>query len=53
MKQVVQLYIEGQQVELFGDETISLNQSIKDAKDISKVFTAYSQSFTVPASSTV
>lgn len=52
MKQVVQLYIEGQQVELFGDETISLNQSIKDAKDISKVFTAYSQSFTVPASRT-
>ena len=52
MKQVVQLYIEGQQVELFGDESISLNQSIKNAKDISKVFTEFSQSFTVPASRT-
>ena len=52
MKQVVQLFIDGQQVELFGDESISLNQSIKNAKDISKVFTEFSQSFTVPASRT-
>lgn len=52
MKQVVQLYIDGQQVELFGDESISLNQSIKNANDISKVFTEFSQSFTVPASRT-
>lgn len=45
----VKLYIENQRVDLFDDETISLNQSVKDLKDLSKVFNDFSNSFTVPA----
>ena len=48
--QQVQLYIEGERVELFKDETISLKQSIKDVKDPGKIFTEFSKSFTLPAS---
>lgn len=50
--QVVQLYINNQRVELFDDETISLTQTIQNVKDISKVFTDFSKSFTIPASKT-
>jgi hypothetical protein len=39
-------------IELFDDEKISLTSSIQNINDISKVFTDYSQSFTVPASET-
>ena len=48
--QTVQLYIDNQRLELFDDESIQLTSSIQDVKDISKVFTDYSQSFNVPAS---
>jgi hypothetical protein len=37
-------------IELFDDEKISLTSSIQNVNDISKVFTDYSQSFTIPAS---
>ena len=37
-------------IELFQDEKISLTSSIQNINDISKVFTDYSQSFTIPAS---
>jgi hypothetical protein len=37
-------------IELFDDEKISLTSSIQNINDISKVFTDYSQSFTIPAS---
>ena len=46
----LQLYIEGQEVELFADESITLTQSIQNVKDISKVFVPFTQSFNVPAS---
>jgi hypothetical protein len=46
----VQLYIEGQKVELFEDEQINVTSSVQNISDISKVFTDFSQSFTVPAS---
>jgi hypothetical protein len=39
-------------IELFDDEKISLTSSIQNINDISKVFTDYSQSFTIPASDT-
>ncbi len=39
-----------QQVDLFEDETISVTSKIQDVRDISKVFTDFSQSFTLPAS---
>jgi hypothetical protein len=38
------------QIELFQDETISLTSTIQDINDIGKVFTDFSQSFTIPAS---
>lgn len=39
-------------IELFEDEKISVTSSIQNINDISKVFTDYSQSFTIPASDT-
>ena len=50
--QKVQIYIGGERLELFKDETVSINQSIQNIKDISKIFTEFSQSFTIPASPT-
>ena len=50
--QKIELYIEGQRVELFKDESITITQSIQNVKDIEKVFTAFTQSFSVPASKT-
>lgn len=38
------------QIDLFSDEKISITSSIQNINDISKVFTDYSQSFTIPAS---
>ena len=52
MIRTIQLYIENERVDLFGDEAINITESIKNAKDISKVFTTFSQQFTVPASKT-
>lgn len=50
MRQEIQLYVGGERVELFGNDSISVTESIKNAKDISKVFTTFSQQFSVPAS---
>ena len=50
--QNIELYIEGQRLDLFGDESVSLTQTIKNAKDVSKLFTAFTQTFNVPASKT-
>lgn len=47
---IIQLYIQGQRMDLFSDETISINSSIQNSKDIGKIFTDFSQSFTIPAS---
>jgi hypothetical protein len=46
----VQVYIEGNKIELFEDEQINVTSSVQNINDISKVFTDFSQSFTVPAS---
>jgi len=45
------IYIDdvAKRVELFEDEKISVNSSIQNVSDISKTFTDFSQSFTVPA----
>ena len=48
--QTIELYIEGQRLDLFDDESVSLTQTIKDARDVSKVFTSFTQTFNVPAS---
>jgi hypothetical protein len=48
------IYVDGiaKRIELFDDEKISVTSSIQNINDISKVFTDYSQSFTIPASDT-
>ena len=48
--QKLQLYIGTQRVDLFKDETVSLTQSIQNVKDISKIFTEFSKTFSLPAS---
>lgn len=47
----VDIYIEGERIDLFQDDTISVTSRLQDIQDISKLYTDYSQSFTVPASS--
>ena len=47
--QQVQLYIEDQRIELFKDETISLTETIQNVKDIAKVFTDFTKTFSIPA----
>lgn len=44
----VQLYIKGQKIDLFDDEKISINLSVKNISDLSKVLTDFTQSFNVP-----
>lgn len=46
----VHIYIENQRLELFEDEVIQINSSVQNVQDIAKIFTDFSQSFTVPAS---
>lgn len=50
--QVVELYISNTRVDLFKDESLTITDTIINAKDISKVFTAFSQQFSLPSSST-
>jgi len=51
--QTVQLYIYvdgvGHRIELFNDEKISVTSSIANFREISTLFTDYSQTFTIPA----
>ena len=46
----IDIYIQNQRLDLFEDENIVVNSSVQNINDISKVFTDFSQSFTVPAS---
>ena len=50
--QIAQLYIQGQRVDMFDDVSVSITDTIKDVRDVSKVFTEYSQTFSLPASKT-
>ena len=45
----VQIYIENQRINLFKDEKISVKSTVQDIKNIAKIFTDFSQTFTVPA----
>jgi len=49
MKREVRVFIEGQQIDLFNDETIEVNSSVQNIADISKTSTDFSQAFTIPA----
>jgi len=46
----VQIYINDEILDLFDDENIEVSSSIQNINDIAKVFTDFSQQFTVPAS---
>ena len=48
--QKVQVYIGSDRLDLFSDETLSINQSIQNIRDIAKIFTEFTQTFSVPAS---
>lgn len=50
--QQVQVYINNERVEMFDFESVTITDSIKDVRDVSKVFTEYSQTFSLPASKT-
>lgn len=45
----VQIYVENQRLDLFADDTITVNSSTQNIYDISKTFTDISKTFTVPA----
>tara|TARA_B110000879_G_C11173582_1_gene514812 strand:+ start:1875 stop:2036 length:162 start_codon:yes stop_codon:yes gene_type:complete len=46
--QKIQLYIDGQRLDFFKDEAVVLTQTLKNVKDIAKVFTEFTQTFSVP-----
>jgi hypothetical protein len=48
----IYIYVDGvvNRIELFKDEKISITSSIQNFNDLGKLFTDYSQSFTIPAS---
>jgi hypothetical protein len=48
----IYIYVDGviNRIELFKDEKISVTSSIQNFSDLGKLFTDYSQSFTIPAS---
>jgi len=48
--QKLQLYIGTERVDLFKDETVSFTQTIQNVKDIKKIFTEFSKTFSLPAS---
>jgi hypothetical protein len=57
--QKLQLYIDStplnatptyQRVDLFNDESVSITQTIQNVRDIKKIFTEFTQTFTIPAS---
>ena len=51
-KRNLELIIEGQKVDLFKDESVSITDTLNNISDISKVFAPFSKTFNLPASST-
>lgn len=49
---MIRIYVENQELDLFQDESIELNKSIKRLTDIGSVYAPFTQSFTIPASRT-
>ena len=59
--QTLQLYIDTtplntnptyQRIDLFKDESVSITQTIQNVRDIAKIFTEFSKTFTLPVSKT-
>lgn len=52
---LVEIYVETgtgiyEKLDMFGDESINIKYKLKDTNDISKLFSTYSQTFSIPAS---
>ena len=47
--QNIELYIQGVRVTLFKDESVTVTDTIKNARDVQKVFTEFSRAFSLPA----
>ena len=50
MRLNVEVYIGTDRLDLFEDENIQMNRTVKDFRDLDKVFSDFTQSFTIPAS---
>ena len=48
----LQLYVNNQLVEMFDDESVTLTQTIQDVRNIDKIFSDFSKTFSIPASET-
>ena len=48
--QKLQLFISGTRIDLFKDESVSITQSIQNIRDIKKIFTDFTKTFSIPAS---
>ena len=53
--QIIQLYIKDidgdlERIDMFEDESVEITQTIRNVKDVGKVFTTFTKQFTVPAS---
>jgi hypothetical protein len=47
---MVSIFIEGEKLDLFGDEKISIVSKSTDIENLEKIFTDFSQPFSVPSS---
>jgi hypothetical protein len=52
MERLLQLFIGSERIDLFKDETISITQTLQNVRDIDKIFTSFTKTFSVPASKT-
>jgi hypothetical protein len=48
--QKLQLFISGTRIDLFKDESVSITQTIQNIRDIKKIFTEFTKTFSIPAS---
>lgn len=49
---MIEIYVGSERLDTFKDEDVNINLSLQNVKDISKLFTDYTQNFQVPASKT-
>ena len=47
---MIEIFVNNEKIDLYGNENVQINDSIQEVKDIGKIFTSYSRTFTVPAS---
>jgi len=52
MKYQLEIYVEGTRLDLFDAQSVTLKKSVKNFRDISKVFTSFSRNIDIPASKT-